>query len=166
MPLRPDIVECWVFRVPVPGSVEYLLIRRAADRIYSGLWQPVTGAIDGDELVPAAALREVTEETGLGPADIEAFYDLDQVGSFFAEDLDAIVNSVIFAVRARPAAVPRLSGEHVGLEWVGADEALARSVWPPYRDSVELIERIAVDTELARWFELDRTGRRVARAPR
>ncbi len=165
MPIRPDLVECWVFRVPERGPVEYLLIRRAADRIYSGLWQPVTGGIDGDERIPAAALREVMEETSLAPADIEAFYDLDQVGSFFAEDLDAIVNSVIFAVRARPDAVPRLSGEHVELEWVAAAEAIVRSVWPPYRDSIELVERLAVDLALARWFELDLTGRRLARGP-
>jgi len=165
MPVRPDLIECWVFRVPERGGVEYLLIRRAADRIFPGIWQPVTGAIDGDERVPAAALREVAEETGLGPADLEAFYDLDQVGSFFAEDLDQIVNSVIFAVRTRPDAQPRLSVEHIDLEWVGHEEAISRSVWPPYRDSIVLIERLARDPQLGRWFELDPAGRRVARGP-
>lgn len=166
MPVRPDLVECWVFRVPLSGPPEYLLIQRAADRIFPGIWQPVTGGIDPGERVPAAALREVEEETGLRSEDIEAFFDLDQVGSFFAEEVDQIVSSVIFAVRVRAGCEPRISAEHVGLEWVGQAEAERRTVWPPYRDSLELIERLAVDPELARWFELDSAGRRVARSPR
>jgi 8-oxo-dGTP pyrophosphatase MutT (NUDIX family) len=165
-PLRPDLVETWVFRCVERNRVEYLLIQRSDDRIYPGIWQPVTGGIDAGELVPLAALREVAEETGLQGDAVEAFYDLDQVGAFYAEDQDAIVTSVIFAVRVRPGAEPSLSHEHVAHEWVGQAEAERRSIWPPYRDSLELIERLAADAQLARWFELDLDGRRVARPPR
>jgi 8-oxo-dGTP pyrophosphatase MutT (NUDIX family) len=165
-PVRPDLVECWVFRVPEPGRVEYLLIQRADDRIYSGLWQPVTGALDPGERVPVAALREVAEETGLRDDDVEAFFDLDQTGAFYAEDADAVVTSVIFGVRVRATAEPALSHEHVALEWVGQAEAERRSIWPPYRASLELIERLAADPDLAHWFALDRDGRRLARPPR
>ncbi len=165
-PVRPDLIEAWVFRVPAAGGVEYLLIRRAADRIFPGIWQPVTGGLGTGETVPAATLREIEEETGFSGDDIEALFDLDQVSSFYAEDLDAIVNSVILAARVRPDLEPRLSSEHVDLAWVGHGEAAHRSVWPPYRASLDLLERIAADAELARWFELDRAGRRVARPPR
>lgn len=165
-PVRPDIVECWIFRVPQPARIELLLIRRADDRIFPGIWQPVTGGVEAGESVPRAALREVQEETGLGPADVEAFYDLDQVGAFFAEDVDAVAVSVFFALRVRVGAEPRVSPEHVGLEWVDRGEAERRSIWPAYRDALELIERIAANPELARWFELDPEGRRSARAPR
>jgi 8-oxo-dGTP pyrophosphatase MutT (NUDIX family) len=165
-PFRPDLVETWIFRRPEQGPVEYLVIKRSDDRIYPGIWQPVTGGIDAGEFVPLAALREVAEETGLGRDDIEAFYDLDQVGAFYAEDPDGIVTSVIFAVRVRPGAEPNLSNEHVAHEWVGRAEAERRSIWPPYRDSLALIERLAADADLARWFELDLDGRRLARPPR
>jgi len=165
-PIRPDLVECLVFRVPEPGHVEHLLIRRADDRIFPGIWQPVTGGVDSGERVPLAALREVEEETGLGAADIEAFYDLDQVGSFFDEDHDQIVNSVIFAVRVRPDSRPQVSGEHVDLLWSDRAEAERLSVWPLYRDSYDLVERIVADPELGRWFWLDPEGRRSARPPR
>lgn len=163
--LRPDLVEAWVFRAPTGGSREYLLIRRADDRIFPGLWQPVTGRLGPGETVPIAALREVEEETGFAGEEIEAFFDLDQTTSFFSEDADAIVTSVIFAVRVSASAQPRLSGEHTDFAWVDSREAAQRSIWPPYRASLELIERIVADPTFARWFELDRSGRRLARPP-
>ena len=166
MSVRPDLVECWVFRCPEPGRAEYLLIQRSDDRIYPGIWQPVTGGIDAGERVPIAAIREVAEETGLGPDAIEAFYDLDQVGAFYAEEVDAVVTSVIFAVRVSPDARPTLSREHVAHEWVEQAEAERRSIWPPYRDSLDLIERLVAEPDLARWFALSLDGRRLARPPR
>ena len=166
MPIRPDLVECWVFRVPTDASPAYLLIRRADDRIYPGLWQPVTGRLAPGETAPRAALREVREETGLGPEDVEVFYDLDQVASFYDEDSDAVVMSVVFAVRVRAGADVQVSIEHEGLAWVDEDEALDRSVWPAYRESLQLIGRLVDDPALARWFELDPDGRRMARPPR
>ena len=55
MSLRPDLIECWIFRVPAPTSpadartdaerLEILLIRRAPHRIFPGLWQCVTGGV-------------------------------------------------------------------------------------------------------------------------
>ncbi len=102
MSLRPDLVECWVFRNdPATGGLEVLLLRRARHRIFPGLWQCVTGGIEPGERVPAAAMREVEEETGLGAADIEAFYDLDQMAPFYDEGSDGVVVSAIFAVRVR-----------------------------------------------------------------
>jgi 8-oxo-dGTP pyrophosphatase MutT (NUDIX family) len=165
-PVRPDLVECLVFRIAGPGRIEHLLIRRADDRIFPGIWQPVTGGLGPDERVPLAALRELQEETGLGPPDVEAFYDLDQVGSFFDEEHDQIVNSVLFAVRVRPGAQPRVSHEHVDLQWSERAEAERLSVWPPYREAYDLVERLVADPDLARWFQLDPEGRRSARPPR
>jgi dihydroneopterin triphosphate diphosphatase len=162
-PVRPDIVECWVFRIPPDGEVEYLLIHRAPGRIYAGLWQCVTGRPEAGERAPATALREVGEETGLGPAEIEGFYDLDQAVAFYAEELDGIVSSVIFAVRVQADAAPRISEEHDDLRWVDRAEALRVTVWPAYRDSIEEIERIVADADHAHWFALGPDGRRLAR---
>jgi 8-oxo-dGTP pyrophosphatase MutT (NUDIX family) len=169
---RPDLVECWVFRVVPPSGpsdarpdaerLEILLIRRAADRIFPGLWQCVTGAIEPGERVPMAALREVREETGLAGDDVEAFYDLDQVAPFYDEGTDAVVVSAIFAARVRPDAVARASHEHDGLRWVPAAEAPGLAIWPSYAESVARVRERLLDPDLARWFELDRAGRRIA----
>src|SRR5918993_2067538 len=165
MNLRPDLVECWVFRVTRAGELEILLIRRASHRIFPGLWQCVTGGVEPDELVPRAAMREVAEETGLGGAEIEAFYDLDQVAPFYDEGTDAVVVSAIFAARVRPDAEPRASWEHDALRWVPAAEAAAVAIWPSYAESVRRVRDLLLDETLEPWFRLDGDGRRIARRP-
>ena len=175
MSLRPDLVECWVYRVSPPSGpddprtdgerLEILLIHRATHRIYPGLWQCVTGGVEAGELVPAAAMREVHEETGLGPAEIEAFYDLDQVASFYDEGFDAIVVSAIFAARVRPGAEAHESWEHDGLRWVAAAVAPRLAIWPSYGESVRRVREQLLDAELEPWFRLDAEGRRIARRP-
>ena len=163
-PCRPDLVECWIFRDP-PGEAEpeFLLIRRAPGRIFPGLWQCVTGGPEPGERIPMTALREVREEVGFGPAEIEAFYDLDQVTHFYDEGPDAIVAGAIFAIRVRPDAVPRLSHEHDGVRWADREEALRLVVWPSYRETLDRILGRLLDSEMERWFRLDLGGRRLAR---
>ncbi len=175
MSVRPDLVECWVFRVAPPTGpadgrpdterLEILLIRRAPHRIFPGLWQCVTGGVEPGERAPAAALREVGEETGLGPADIEEFFDLDQAAPFYDEGSDGVVVSAIFALRVRPEAAPRESWEHDAMRWVAADEAPSLAIWPSYAESVRRVRDLLLDPGLARWFLLDAEGRRVARRP-
>lgn len=162
-PLRPDLVECWVFRAAPAGGHEFLLIRRASGRIYAGLWQCVTGRLDPAERVPVAALREVREEVGFGAAEIDAFYDLDQATAFYDEGADALVSAAIFAVRVRPGIEPRLSDEHDAHRWAGRDEALRLAIWPAYAESMARIDERLADPALAAWFELDAEGRRRAR---
>ena len=163
-PYRPDLVECWIFRVPPGGAgPEFLLIRRAPGRIFAGLWQCVTGGLEPGERVPMAALREVREETGFGPGEIEAFYDLDQVTQFYDEGSDAIVAGAIFAVRVGPNAEPALSHEHDAHRWADREEALRLVVWPSYRDTIDRILGTLLDPEVERWFRLDLEGRRLAR---
>jgi 8-oxo-dGTP pyrophosphatase MutT (NUDIX family) len=175
-PLRPDLVECWVFRVVPPSGpedarpdterLEILLIRRAPHRIFPGLWQCVTGGIEPDERVPLAALREVLEETGFGPDDIAGLYDLDQVAPFYDEGADAVVVSAIFAARIRAAAVARRSDEHDEMRWVPAASAARLAIWPSYAESIRRVREQLLDPELAPWFALDGDGRRLARSPR
>lgn len=164
MSVKPDLVECWVFRVGAAG-VEVLLIRRAAHRIFPGLWQCVTGGVEPGERVPEAALREVREETGLADADIEAFYDLDHAVPFYDDGSDAVVVSAIFALRVRADAVARLSHEHDAMRWVSAADVPATVVWPSYAESVRRVAEVLTDPAREPWFRLDAEGRRIARRP-
>jgi len=165
MSVKPDLVECWVFRVSPASGVEILLIRRAAHRIFPGLWQCVTGGIEHGERATAAALREVHEETGLAGADIEAFFDLDQVAPFYDEGSDGVVVSAIFAVRVRADATATISNEHDALRWVPTADVPAAVVWPSYAESVRRVSEVLTDPERERWFRLDADGTRIARRP-
>jgi 8-oxo-dGTP pyrophosphatase MutT (NUDIX family) len=161
--LRPDVVDCWMFRVR-DGAPEVLLLRRApGDRILPGLWQCVSGSLESDERVAMGALREVREETGFGPPSIEVFYDLDLVNAFHEPSVDAVVFAAVFAVRLRPDAEPVLSLEHDGARWVPLDTAHREVVWPAYRTAIERLRDDILDPDRARWFELDREGRRAIR---
>ena len=167
-PLRPDLVDCWVFRVadqPAPAggsSVEVLLIRRSPGRILPGLWQCVSGSVEAGERVALAAVREVEEETGFGPDSIEAFYDLDLVNQFHEPSVDAALLSAVFAARVVNGREPVLSQEHTAFRWLPLEDAWREVVWPGYRDALERIRDHLLDPAKEPWFRLDpRTGGRL-----
>ena len=163
-PFRPDIVDCWMFRVSRTARGverrEILLIRRSPGRILPGLWQCVSGSLNDGERVSEGALRELDEETGFGALDIEAFYDLDLVNQFHEPSIDGIVTAAVFAVRLRPDAEPRLSDEHDAARWHDLEEAHQQVIWPGYRTAIERIRDDLSEPERAGWFELTAGGQR------
>ncbi|MEX1173862.1 MAG: NUDIX domain-containing protein [Chloroflexota bacterium] len=163
-PFRPDLVDCWMYRVTLTARgvphPEILLLRRAPGRILPGLWQCVSGSLEPGERVALGALRELVEETGFATADILGFYDLDLVNQFHEASVDGIVTAAVFAVRLSPGAEPTLSDEHDGARWVAVDDAHAEVIWPGYRTAIERIRDDLVDPERAAWFELTLDGDR------
>lgn len=156
-PLRPDLVAVWIYRRCGDG-IEILVLRRATGRLLPGLWQCVTGSLEPGERIAAGALREVREETGVAPIDIEAFYDLDMVNFFHEPSIDGVYAEAVFALLVRDAAEPVISAEHDALRWVSLDEARRLIVWPAYRTAIDRIEADLLDPERAAWFELTLDG--------
>jgi 8-oxo-dGTP pyrophosphatase MutT (NUDIX family) len=161
-PLRPDLVDCWIFRAGPP--VEVLLVRRAPGRILPGLWQCVSGSIEPGERVALAALREVEEETGLGAPAIEAFYDLDLVNAFHEPSVDGVIVSAVFAVRVRNGVEPVLSKEHTAFRWVEIRAAWDEVIWPGYRDAIDRVRNHLLEPRRETWFRLALDGSRLADA--
>ncbi len=158
---RPDLVDVWVFRRDVRGALEILLMRRAPGRVLPGLWQGVSGSVEGDERIARAALRELREETGFADAGLEAFYDLDLVNQFHWSPSDAIVTAAVFGARVASDAEPTLSVEHDRYRWVAPAEARELVVWPAHREAIATIERELVDDAREPWFRLLADGSRL-----
>jgi 8-oxo-dGTP pyrophosphatase MutT (NUDIX family) len=152
--MRPDLVACWIFRVAGDG-LQILLIRRAPGRMYPGLWQCVTGRLEPGERIAAGALREVAEETGLGAADIEAFFETDIVNWFHEATVDGMWSEVVFAARVRPDASPAISDEHDDLRWVSPSEAHELVLWPSYHRAIEQLEWLLANPDKAAVYRLD-----------
>jgi 8-oxo-dGTP pyrophosphatase MutT (NUDIX family) len=151
---RPDLVACWLFRLDAAGDPEILLIHRAHDRMYPGLWQCVTGKLEAGEAIAAAALREVAEETGLGAADLEAFYETDLVNWFHEASLDALLCEAVFAARVRPGAEVALSHEHDDARWLPVEEAKALVTWPAYERAIDTVAWLLGNPDKAQAFRL------------
>ncbi len=151
---RPDLVACWLFRIGSDGVLEILLIRRAPDRLYPGLWQCVTGKLEAGERIIDGALREVAEETGLGPQDLEEVMDTDIVNWFHAGDLDALLCEAVFAARVRPDAEVVLSNEHDAYRWLSAEAARDLVTWPAYQRAIETVVWLEANPVRAASFRL------------
>jgi len=162
-PLRPDLIDVWIFRV-LPGRVEFLMLRRSkSDAILPGLWQGVSGGLEPGEPAVTAALRELAEETGIGPDSIEHVYHLDQVNQFLGPAAESILSAAVFAVRVVPDVVPVVSYEHDELRWVTPEAALDLAIWPAYRESIRRVVENLLDPARAVWFELTIAGDRASR---
>ncbi|HEY2917114.1 MAG TPA: NUDIX domain-containing protein [Candidatus Limnocylindrales bacterium] len=156
MSARPDLVACWLFRERVPGEPEILLIRRAPDRLYPGLWQCVTGKLEPGERIVDGALREVAEETGLVAADLEAVFETDIVNWFHEASLDALLCEAVFAARVRADADVQLSDEHDDQRWLDPAAARALVVWPAYERAIDTVAWLVARPDKAKAFRLRR----------
>jgi len=115
------------------GSWQTLVLERAPDTRCTGAWEAVHGHIESGERPEDAALREMTEETGLA---VSRLYNV-TVQPFYLHTMDLVSLAVAFAAIVDDGPV-RLSSEHRRAEWVSIDEAIARYAWP--RSAVALRE--------------------------
>jgi 8-oxo-dGTP pyrophosphatase MutT (NUDIX family) len=130
---QPIQVLVYPVRV-VDNRWEYLLLHRLVNR--GDFWQGVTGGVEEGEEITVAAWRELTEETGLVPLQIQK---IDYSYSFpvaegwrhlYAEGTAEIVEYVFIAYvdgQQKPAIDHR---EHDQWEWHSVDQALQRLRWP------------------------------------
>lgn len=139
-------VEVCVFRF-VNDRHEYLMLKRSPDeKIYPNIWQFVTGSLHEEEQATKAALRELTEETGLSP---KRLWVVPHVNTFYDPAYDAVNMNPLFAVEVSAADEPALSSEHCAYEWLPFAEARLRLVWPGQRQGLEVIEEYVLGGEEA-----------------
>lgn len=114
----------------------------------------MTGKLEAGERIVAGALREVAEETGLGAADIEAYFETDIVNWFHEHSADALVSEAVFAARVRWDAPTTLSDEHDDQRWLTPAEAHELVLWPAYHRAIEQVEWLVANPEKAAVYRL------------
>ena len=136
MKIISHLIEAHIFRKR-KGGIEFLLLKRAEDQIYPGIWQMVSGKIETGENAYISAVRELKEETGLTPLKI---WVAPKVNSFYSDKSDTICLVPVFAVQVEKKSKVQLSKEHMEFKWVSSKKANKMLAWDGQRKALELIE--------------------------
>jgi|SRR5674476_403308 len=135
MKIKSDLVELHVFRI-VNNELQFLLLKRSAQKIYPGLWQMVSGHVKKGETAVQTVLRELKEETGLGPFRL---WVAPNINSFYSPDDNSISIIPVFAAQVKNNNV-LISDEHSEFKWVNSEEAKTILAWEGQRRSVDIIK--------------------------
>ncbi len=140
-PIATRFIEVHLFRRR-GKRVEFLLIRRAADRTLAGVWQPVTGGIEKREATWRAAAREVLEETGLIPI---RWWALEYLSVFYLIARDEVTAVPTFAAEVAWTDTVTLSHEHDLYAFVSPAEAARRVIWATQRHAMRAVREEILD---------------------
>ena len=131
------VVDAYVFNKTKNG-LKYLLLKRAEEKIYGGLWQCVTGKIEADESAWKTAVRELKEETGLTPLNM---FVADHVSKFYEADKDRMNFIPVFGIEVESDEV-KLSDEHSTFMWADFDLAFKKLVWRGQKDGLFSVDNM------------------------
>ena len=142
--INSTMIELCVFKFEHDRPLYLLLKRCKEEKLYPGIWQYITGSIDGKEKAIDAAIRELREETGLSP---QRFWVVPYVHSFYDPEHDSVSLLPLFAAQVRPGDVPILSSEHEEYLWLPFEGARSKLVWPGQREGLRIVHESIVKGE-------------------
>ncbi|MBT5782199.1 NUDIX domain-containing protein [Candidatus Marinimicrobia bacterium] len=125
------VIDAYVF-IKTKSGLKYLLLKRAEEKIYGGLWQCVTGKIEADEPAWKTAVRELKEETGLTPINM---FVADHVSQFYEANKNRMNLIPVFGIEVESDEV-KLSDEHSKFVWADFDFAFKKLVWRGQKDGL------------------------------
>jgi dATP pyrophosphohydrolase len=118
--MRPQFLAVYLADNKTSSEVKYLLTKRSQEVYLPGIWQIVTGKIEGDENVAFAAGREVFEETG---QHVHKGYSVN-VTMFYDRQKDRIAYSANFCAFLSQNSEIKLSPrEHSECRWCSLEQA-------------------------------------------
>ena len=131
------LVIVYVLRPAADGFETLQLLRRPGGYL-ADTWQFPGGKIDDGETAPQAAVRELSEETGLTPRRLQF---LTHVSTFYVPMLDAVLHATNFCAFVEVADAIRLNEEHTDLRWIGRSRFRQDVMWPTDRRALAEIWR-------------------------
>lgn len=122
-----DRINVQVFVFCKNPSFKFLILKRTPER--SGYWQPVCGGVENGEELIEAALREVSEETGI--KNIKSIVDLEYTFTYKETKKGILMDMQDFCFAAEIKNVPdvKLSDEHEEFKWCSYIEAKEYLKW-------------------------------------
>lgn len=123
----------------------YLLLKRAAGRIYDGQWRMIGGKVHSGESHWEAALRELNEETTLKP---KLMWTIPSINSFYEYQTDKILNIPAFAAEIDGSSPIILDSEHSEYAWFSVDEAIDKIFWPEQRRLLTLTHSLLTSNQI------------------
>ncbi|MDD5145632.1 MAG: NUDIX domain-containing protein [Candidatus Pacebacteria bacterium] len=107
------------------GKIYYLLLNYPGFRRPTSYWDLPKGHIEKGEALEDTMRREVREETGL--VDIELVPDFKEtIKYFFKWENSNIMKFVTFFIAKTKTKEVKVSGEHLGYEWLPYEEAIKK----------------------------------------
>ncbi len=150
------VIDCHVARPGERGEWEFLLLRRASNKLYANTWRMVGGKIDAGESAWRTCLRELREETGLRP---QRLLSVPCINRFYEWQADRINDIPVFVAVVDSGATPELDEEHRHFEWLQVGPAIARLPWPGQRDGLRAAAALLQDDgPLPGFLEVDITA--------
>ncbi|MGH3319263.1 MAG: NUDIX domain-containing protein [Streptosporangiaceae bacterium] len=129
-------IECWVFG---PDQRVLLLQVPAQPGKHEAFWQPITGGMENAETAPQAALRELSEETGLQVAE----RDLTEVATGLEVVIspELTISKTLYVAQAPHGEVIVNPHEHQAHQWLPPTEVAGVLFWESNRETWKLVGR-------------------------
>lgn len=144
------VIDCWIFRKS-PDGLRFLIMKRASEKLYAGIYHCVHGKIQEGETAWQAAVREMREETGLKPS---RFWVLDGTSSFYEAKEDRMNMVPVFAAEVETDII-RHSDEHCSVEWLSIEDAVNKVSWENHKKSLWTLFRMMSDEfKEKKWLEI------------
>lgn len=145
------LIDLYPYKI-VEEKPFFLLLKRSKGHIYQGQWRMIGGKVESDETYWQAAIRELSEETGLKPLRL---WTIPSINTFYEHDTDLILHVPAFATEIDDSNNINLNSEHSGYDWFSLENALSNISWPEQKRLIRLTHSIVTSNQILEDWYID-----------